>query len=599
MSQESDLINTLSTLNHISETLNRAVDVRSVLDDALAQLVQLMGLETGWIMLKDDLQPGERYILAAHHNLPPALDAGNIDAWQEPCACQAICKERCLTQAYNQVQCSRLAQVVGDRRGLSMHASAPLRTQDQILGILNVAGPEWSAFSPAALALLTNAGHLIGIALERARLFDMLQDRRILEQTALLDFSHQLLGRMDLDDLMKYLVNQARAMLEVDACALILADGRSDALEFRATSGWWSDPVAAERRMPADNRSGPGLAMSSRQPVLTEDLQVIDPTDWMPDWLAKEGFRGHAVVPLLVETQPIGALVIDARRPRKLDEAELRFLRLMANQAALAIEKARLHERELLQQQLERELEVGRDIQMSLLPESCPSISGWDMATYYEAARVVGGDFYDFFDLPGNPLQLGLTIGDVAGKGVPAALLMALCRTIMRTTALDNSSPAAVLRRANEMIVHDNRSDLFLTALYARLEPETGRLTYASAGHNRPLWLQAASSQVQELDARGMFLGSTWSGWFQEAVVDIAPGDMIVFYTDGITEAMDGDLCPFGEGRLQAAVAAHGAGDAQQMVDAILAQVRSFTGERPLSDDMTLVVLRRLPPPGE
>jgi GAF domain-containing protein len=259
MPAEINLNETLAILTHIAETLNRAVDVRSVLDDTLAHLIELMGLETGWIFLKDPAaqqrRGGSGYVLAAHHNLPPALDLDNEGAWDGGCRCQELCDGPCQHEAYNEVHCSRLASVSGDRRGLVLHASTPLRSGDRILGILNVAGPDWASFSPQALTLLTNVGSQMGIALERARLFDLLQEQRIHEQAALLELSNQLLSRLDLGDLMDYLVDEVQHMIQADACALLLPGAGPDLLDFRAASGWQVDPVAARRQVPAGARS--------------------------------------------------------------------------------------------------------------------------------------------------------------------------------------------------------------------------------------------------------------------------------------------------------------------------------------------------------
>lgn len=597
MSTETDQIDKLTKLNYISETLNQAVDVRGVLDDTLGHLVELMGLESGWIFIKDETAQEQRwgsgYVLAAHHNLPPALDVETSPAWDGSCACQEMCRQECPDLAYNEVRCSRLKHVTGERRGLALHASTPLRARDRILGILNVAAPDWSSFSPQALALLTNVGSQMGLALERARLFDLLQERRIHEQAALLDFSQQLLGQHKLDDLMAYLVREVRQMLDIDACALLLPGEDAGLLDFRAASGWHNDPVAAGRRVPADGRSGPGVAMQTQRSIFSPDLQKDDPTSWAPDWLAQEGFRGHAVVPLIVDGHSIGALVINCRQPRQLDESEMRLLNLMANQAAIAIEKARLQEKEVEQLQMEREMELGREIQLSLLPQASPSVPGWEFAARYQAARLVGGDFYDF--LPLAPHRLGLVIGDVVGKGVPAALLMALSRTTIRTMAMSDHGPGAVLEKANDLMVRDSRSDLFLTAAYAELNVINGRLAYALGGHNRPLWRQATSGEIKELDADGMLLGSFAGIALEEREIEVAAGDLLVFYTDGVTEAMNNRRELFGRERLWAALANQAGTSAQQVLDAILAAVHGFVGDTPPSDDLTLFVVRRLP----
>jgi serine phosphatase RsbU (regulator of sigma subunit) len=597
MSTEPISISTLTSLNDIAETLNRAVDVRSVLDDTLARLVQLMGLETGWIFLREEGGNGHSakplYSLAAHHNLPPALDPADIQMWDRECECQSLCNKGIMERAYNEIRCRRLADVVGDHRGLAVHASTPLCSGDRVLGILNVAAPDWSHFGPEALALLTSVGSQLGVALERARLFDLLQERRVQEHAALLNFSTGLLGQVDLDDLLRYLVEEVRTMLQADACALVLPGEREDILEFRAASGWRVDPVAQGRRVPVDELTGPGLVMSSQRLLVAEDLQVQDPAPWLPDWLRDEGFRGHAVVPLIADGRSAGALVIDARTPRLLDQHEIRLLRLMGAQAAIAIEKARLRQEERKNQAMENELAVAREIQLTLLPKHLPSVPGWEIASFYEAARHVGGDFYDFFDLPDQPQRLGMVIGDVVGKGVPAALLMALSRTVIRARAVGGDSPSAVLAQANELIRVDSDAAVFLTAFYAALDVESGRMVYASAGHNPPLWLAADGSPVRQLRAQGTALGIFVQVEFQEQTIDVAPGDLLIFYTDGVTEAMDRQGQLFSEARLKALLATSHGASAGQVVQSVIDAVRKHAGGIAQSDDLTLLVLRR------
>jgi sigma-B regulation protein RsbU (phosphoserine phosphatase) len=273
----------------------------------------------------------------------------------------------------------------------------------------------------------------------------------------------------------------------------------------------------------------------------------------------------------------------------------VRLLRLMANQAAIAVEKARLYQEALKVQALEKEMALGQEIQTSLLPTCCPETPGWEIAVYYQPARLVGGDFYDLFALPGEPGRLGILVADVAGKGVPAALFMALSLTIIRTIALGGGSPAAVLERANGLIRNDSRSDLFLTALYGVLDMDSGRLVYANAGHNRPLWRRVARGEVEELDARGIVLGSLGQIELDECEVELAPGDTLLLYTDGVSEAMNVERDFFDEARLRALLASTGERSAQQLLEGIVGAVATFAGEAPQADDMTLVAVRRQP----
>ncbi|MCA9973282.1 MAG: SpoIIE family protein phosphatase [Anaerolineales bacterium] len=607
MNHPADPLPLLDALNAISTTLNQAEDVPRALETTLARLVELMGLETGWIFLHDpdaqDRHGGRGFVLAAHHNLPPALALDQLPVWHTGCDCQALCLKGQLTQAYNEVRCSRLAAATGERLGLAVHASAPLRARGQTLGILNVAAAAWDAFTPQTLALFQNVGHQLGAALERARLYDMLQERRIHEQNALLDLSRQLLGRVELDDLMRYLVDEVRQLLQVDASAILLLTSDNQHLRFQATSGWRANPVADGHQVPTAG-TGSGQVIRTQQPLVWTDVTQPPgdaPTSTpMLSWVQPEGFRSAAIVPLLVDERAIGTLVIDTRQPRTFNEADIRFLQLMANQAAIAIEKARLRQEELARHRIEQELTFGRDIQLSMLPESCPQVPGWQFTAVYEAARQVGGDFYDHFRLPGDGHRLALVVADVAGKGVPAALFMALSRTTLRNTALRGRPPAEALAWANRFIREDSQSDMFLTAFFGALDTDSGQLTYANAGHNHPLWWHAATGQFSTLSISGIVLGVLDEITLLEETVELAPGDVLLLYTDGITEAVNAQLEEFGERRLQtavaAALAANPAATTDDLAAAIQAAVRAFTGSLPQYDDLTLLLARRLEP---
>jgi serine phosphatase RsbU (regulator of sigma subunit) len=590
----------LQTLNQIAATLNQAVDVRGALDDSLAQLVALLGLQTGWVFLSQpesqDRWHGRGYHLAAHHNLPPALALYNPEAWDKGCDCQSLCNKGQLLTAYNEVKCSRLADVPGDRRGLAVHASVPLRGRDEVLGILNVAAPDWSAFDQRALALLTNVGGQMGLALERARLYEMMQEQRINEQATLLRLSNQLLGRLDLDELLNFLVSEVLKLQDVDACAVLLPGPGGQNLYFRAATGWVSDPVGHGYRVPLRG-SFSGQVMDSQKPVVREAVSDVDDFPWVSDWFRREDFRAEAVIPLVAQGRSIGVMVVDAKQPRYFSEADLRFLQLMANQAAIAIERTRLRDEEIRRQRLDQELAVGREIQLSMLPPGYPRIPGWEFTAVYEAAQQVGGDFYDFFPLPHRPGSWGLVIADVSDKGVPAALYMALSRTNIRNTALEGHPPAQALSLTNRYLLDDSRSDMFVSAVYGVLQAGNGRFAYSNAGHNHPFIWRAATGETEDLIAHGVILGVLRDVELEERQVTLSPGDLLVLYTDGVTEAMNAAYEEFGIGRLKTAVANHLATHPNVATDAtgeaILHAVHTFCGEERQTDDITLLLVRR------
>lgn len=261
----------------------------------------------------------------------------------------------------------------------------------------------------------------------------------------------------------------------------------------------------------------------------------------------------------------------------------------------MSVRTRRLMEEEIKRQRMEEELIIGRRMQLSLLPRGCPQVPGFAFAAGYRAANEVGGDLYDFIVQPDNRAKIHIVIGDVTGKGVPAALYMAVSRTLMHTYALDGSSPAEALRRVNDFILHDAASPLLLSAFYGVLDADNGRLTYASAGHNPPLWLHTATGEVEPLEARGLLLGAFREFVGDERAIVLAPGDFVVFFTDGITEARNPAGAFLDDEGLEAIVRSQPWANAEALLTAIVAGVDAFADGTPQADDFTVVILQRLP----
>jgi PAS domain S-box-containing protein len=241
-------------------------------------------------------------------------------------------------------------------------------------------------------------------------------------------------------------------------------------------------------------------------------------------------------------------------------------------------------------ERIEQELRIARLIQQTLLPKTLPELSGYDVAAYYQPAREVGGDFYDFLQFEDG--RLGLVVGDVTDKGVPAALVMATTRTMLRAAAQRLFSPGEVLRRANDVLVTDIPPNMFITCLYAILEPESGRLVYANAGHDPP-YLRRSGGDCEELRATGMPLGLMPGMSYEEKEVVLEAGESVLFYSDGLVEAHDAQREMFGFPRLQGLVGTHRSGGSS-LIGFLLSELTRFTGEDwEQEDDITLVTLER------
>src|SRR5215203_4657835 len=251
----------------------------------------------------------------------------------------------------------------------------------------------------------------------------------------------------------------------------------------------------------------------------------------------------------------------------------------MAKQQKVAQERERI----------EQELRVARMIQHTLLPKSLPELEGHQIAVYYQPAREVGGDFYDFLDLPDG--RLGLIVGDVSGKGVPAAIVMAITRTLLRAAyRIGSSAPGEILEQVNNILYGDIPANMFVTCLAALLDSRTGRLQYANAGHDLPYVRHADG--VGRLRARGMPLGLMPNMSYEQKGITLEPGESVLLYSDGLVEAHDPQREMFGFPRMQGFVGAHP--DAATLIDSLLAELERFTGEEwEQEDDITLLTLQR------
>jgi serine phosphatase RsbU (regulator of sigma subunit) len=247
-----------------------------------------------------------------------------------------------------------------------------------------------------------------------------------------------------------------------------------------------------------------------------------------------------------------------------------------------------LEQERIEREYVEHELRVARRIQQASLPKEVPELEGWQITPFYRPAREVGGDFYDFFDLEDG--CLGIVVGDATGHGVPAALVMASTRSMLRAVAQTSNSPGEVLRRVNDPLVRDIPANMFVTCFYAVLDPVSGSLTYANAGHDLPYLHR--DGDVEELRARGMPLGLMPNMVYEEKEITLGAGEGALFYSDGLVEAHDPKGEVFSFPRLRALVAKHN--EEGSLGDLLLEELYSFVGEGwEQEDDITLLTLRR------
>jgi serine phosphatase RsbU (regulator of sigma subunit) len=305
--------------------------------------------------------------------------------------------------------------------------------------------------------------------------------------------------------------------------------------------------------------------------------------------------RDHIRLSGMITIRLLNLLLVGPEWQRRIYSREDRtLLDMLATQMAPAVRMAQLVRAQQAQirahDRIEQELRTAQQIQRMFLPKEAPTPPGWQLVPYYEPAREVGGDFYDFHTFADG--RLGLVLGDVTGKGIPAALMMTATRTMLRTAAQENATPPDILGRVNDLLCADTPPGMFVTCFYALLEPRSGRLCFANAGQDLP-YLRRATGDVHELRARGMPLGLMAGSRYEESETLLARGDSLLFYSDGIVEAHNMQREMFGAERLAGVVEQQSG--APTLIAALLSTLATFTGaDWEQEDDVTLLLLQRL-----
>ncbi len=402
----------------------------------------------------------------------------------------------------------------------------------------------------------------------------------------LLEISEKISTTLDLDELLGHLIDTARSIVEYDAAGIyvIKREGDLRLIEGMVTRGY--DAPNAEHDLLL--KLGEGVV---GHVVQTGNSLIIPNVDLEPRYvMARPESRSELAAPITLNERVIGAFNLESDRLDAFTEADAEVLHFFANAAAIAIEKAVLHEELVEKKRIESQLEVARTVQASLLPDRPPETEGYDVAAENLPTWEVGGDYYDFITFPDQ--QIGLAIADVAGKGVPAALIMATFRAALRTQVRNDFAIGQIVRKVNHLLWESTTDAQFVTAVYGVLDTTRGRFTYTNAGHNPPMVVRF-DARIEELTYGGPALGVFEVANYDEAFVDLQKGDTLVLYTDGVIEAADTDGKEFGIKRLQQTVLAARDLSAFKTVRAIMDATRAFSGTDSFADDFTLVVIKR------
>jgi sigma-B regulation protein RsbU (phosphoserine phosphatase) len=402
----------------------------------------------------------------------------------------------------------------------------------------------------------------------------------------LLEISEKISTTLDLDELLNHLVDTARSVVAYDAAGIYIMKRSGDhrLIEGMVTRGYEGADAENELLL----KFGEGVV---GHVVETGMAQIIPNVDVEPHYvMARPKTRSELAVPITINERVIGAFNLESDRPDAYTAADAEVLHFFANAAAIAIEKAVLHEELVEKKRIESQLEVARQVQASLLPDRPPEPAGFDIAAENLPTWEVGGDYYDFIEFRDG--QIGIAIADVSGKGVPASLIMATFRAALRTQVRNDFAIGQIVRKVNHLLWESTSDAQFVTAVYGVLDTLTGRFTYTNAGHNPPMLVRLDGS-VEELSRGGPALGVFEVATYEEAFLDVQHGDTLVLYTDGVVEAADAEGREFGAKRLQHTILAAREMSAFKTTRAIMDATRAFSGTDSFADDFTLVVVKR------
>src|SRR5580704_7947197 len=400
------------------------------------------------------------------------------------------------------------------------------------------------------------------------------------QMRALIRAGRELAGNMPLAELFKLIMNLSVEAVGATRGVLMTLEGKELVVQAALGEGVRISNTVRDR------------VINEKTSLLVRDARLDEAfADRMS--IVAQQIRSMLAVPLQTDDRVIGLIYLDS--PHFIHEFtrdDLSLLTVMANVAAIRIEHTRLAEVEQAERIYAKQLEQAAEIQRGLLPVQAPNVPGVDLAGYNAACQTVGGDYYDFLVYPDG--RVGVLVGDVAGKGMPAALLMSSLQARVQVLFDDPTNLAALVTRLNRIITSNCPSNRFISFFIAVLDPMTNELVYVNAGHNPPLLVRRDGS-LQKLEGTGLILGILPIAQYEQQTCRLEPGDVVVLFSDGVTEATRPDIDEeFGEDRLAKTLAELSSQSAQSIIEGINQRVYDFTGGAPPADDITLVVAKLL-----
>ncbi len=582
------------SLREVAGLISADEDVDDVLEVILLELEKNLAVDISAIWLLED----DELYLAASHNIDESLLENTLYSNTE--AYSALM--RVIESEGAEVRMpTDVIGASGLAAGFAQNYSAlavPLRVGDQPFGVITLAHHSPGRYGSEARAVATTFASYAAVAIENTRLYDIAQEQAY-ASAALLQVAQAIVSLNDLDEILDTIIRIMPILVGVERAALYQFDSLEETfkptqqygLNEEDEAGFWARSFAVGEFALLDacrgavgmlasplNGSGGLTAWLSADP--SNDANLANPNALL------------LAVPISVKDAMYGVMLIEeADGGLRFRTRRLEIINGIAQQAALAIQNDLLQREMVVRERLETEVQLARQIQQTFIPDSLPQIEGWEFAARWKTARQVGGDFYDVFDLPDN--RIGLFIADVADKGMPAALFMALTRTLVRAAVIESDSPAVAMKRVNDLLIPDTRQGMFVTAVYAVLDLDKNEFTYVNAGHNPPLWVRGDGT-IERLTRTAVALGVLINEPVNQRTIHLEKGDSLLLYTDGLTESFNGNREFYGEARLNEAILANHCSSASDLMDVVEKSLLDFVQDIPAADDLTMLVVRRV-----
>lgn len=563
---------TLAIMVEIGEQINSSLDLDHVLQRAAELIRRLIDYEIFAVLLLDD-RTNELYFRFAIGHRPEVVEHWRIPLGQGVTGRAAVGRQPVLVRDVSK-ETNYLNAVDSVRSELAV----PLLFKGEAIGVLDIQSSHLNYFHRSHQDILTLLASRIAGAIENARLFE--RTRRQAETLLLLnEVGREASSILDVNKLLERAAELVRRIIDYQILSLVLYDEKRSAFT-RSIDVKYGKRVQMK---PASGTPGiVGAAFTLRKPVVVPDVST-DPryVNVNPET------RSELAIPLMHKDRVIGVLDLESPQLNYFTEEHVHTLSVLASQLAVAIENARLYEQVARDEaRMERELRAARRIQSVMLPQAPREDYGLDLASRYVSARELGGDLYDFIRY--GPQQLAILLGDVSGKGTAAALYGAVATGIIRSLAPLKLQPAELLRRVNQFVGEHKVEDRYMTLCYATWQRGRRRLRMASAGQSQPLLYR--DGHCQKLPLVGFPLGIFDEVTYDEWTATLAPGEILVLYSDGLTEGYSTDGEEFGAGRLCRLVEKHAAATADEIADQLVTEASRFSAGT--QDDRTLVVVK-------